>query len=116
MQQRADLLQSGALQLRPKLRRVAEFQHSSNLSNKEIACCLGHSLSATKSRLLRENGVACFCPTREWQIIYLRQAGEYGAETALHRLSPRNASGVDNVARKVANVPQLDCVMETATA
>jgi RNA polymerase sigma factor (sigma-70 family) len=52
-QQRADLIQSGILQLPPGLRKVAELQHSRDLSNKEIARCLGISLSATKSRLLR---------------------------------------------------------------
>jgi RNA polymerase sigma factor (sigma-70 family) len=52
-QQQADLLQSGILQLPPKLRKVAELRHSRDLSNKEIARCLGLSLSATKSRLLR---------------------------------------------------------------
>jgi RNA polymerase sigma factor (sigma-70 family) len=52
-QQQVDLLQSGILQLPPKLRKVAELQHSRDLSNKEIARYLGLSLSATKSRLLR---------------------------------------------------------------
>ena len=52
-QQLADLLQSGILQLPPNLRKVAELRHSRDLSNKEIARCLGISLSATKSRLLR---------------------------------------------------------------
>jgi RNA polymerase sigma factor (sigma-70 family) len=52
-QQRADLLRSGILQLPPELRRVVELQHSRDLSNEEIARCLGISLAATKSRLLR---------------------------------------------------------------
>jgi len=52
-QQRADLVQSGILQLHPKLRKVAELQYSRDLSNKEIAQCLGISLAAAKSRLLR---------------------------------------------------------------
>ena len=52
-QQRAGLIQSGILQLPPILRKVVELQHSRGLSNKEIACCLGISLAATKSRLLR---------------------------------------------------------------
>jgi RNA polymerase sigma-70 factor (ECF subfamily) len=52
-QQRADLIQSGILRLPPELRKVIELQHSRDLSNKEIALCLGISLSATKSRLLR---------------------------------------------------------------
>jgi RNA polymerase sigma factor (sigma-70 family) len=52
-QQRADLIQSGILQLPPQLRKVVELQHSKDLSNKEIARCLGISLAATKSRLLR---------------------------------------------------------------
>jgi RNA polymerase sigma-70 factor (ECF subfamily) len=52
-QQRADLIQSGILQLPSELRKVLELQHSRDLSNKEIARCLGISLAATKSRLLR---------------------------------------------------------------
>jgi RNA polymerase sigma factor (sigma-70 family) len=52
-QYRTDLLQSGILQLPPKLRKVVELQHSRDLSNKEIARCLGLSLAATKSRLSR---------------------------------------------------------------
>lgn len=52
-QQRAGLIQSGILQLPPVLRRVVELQHSRGLSNKEIARCLGISLAATKSRLVR---------------------------------------------------------------
>ena len=52
-QQRTDLIQSGILQLPPILRKVVELQHSRGLSNKEIARCLGISLAATKSRLLR---------------------------------------------------------------
>ena len=52
-QQRADLIQSGILQLPLELRKVVELQHSKDLSNKEIARCLGISLAATKSRLLR---------------------------------------------------------------
>jgi RNA polymerase sigma factor (sigma-70 family) len=52
-QHRTDLLQSGILQLPPKLRKVVELQQSRDLSNKEIARSLGLSLAATKSRLLR---------------------------------------------------------------
>jgi RNA polymerase sigma factor (sigma-70 family) len=52
-QQRANLIQSGILQLPAELRKVVELQHSRDLSNKEIARCLGISLAATKSRLLR---------------------------------------------------------------
>ena len=52
-QQRADLIQSGIMQLPPELRKVVELQCSRDLSNKEIARCLGISLTATKSRLLR---------------------------------------------------------------
>jgi RNA polymerase sigma factor (sigma-70 family) len=52
-QQRADLLQSGILQLPPGHRIVVELKHLRGLSNKEISQCLGISLSATKSRLLR---------------------------------------------------------------
>jgi RNA polymerase sigma factor (sigma-70 family) len=52
-QQRADLVQAAILQLPPILRKVVELQHSRGLSNKEIARCLGISLAATKSRLLR---------------------------------------------------------------
>jgi RNA polymerase sigma factor (sigma-70 family) len=52
-QQRADLIQSAILRLRPEFRRVVELRYSMNLSNKEIARCLGISLAATKSRLLR---------------------------------------------------------------
>jgi RNA polymerase sigma factor (sigma-70 family) len=52
-QQRANLIRSGILQLPPALRKVVELQLSRDLSNKEIACCLGISLAATKSRLLR---------------------------------------------------------------
>jgi RNA polymerase sigma-70 factor (ECF subfamily) len=52
-QQRANLIQAGILQLPPKLRKVVELQHSSDLSNKEIARCLGISPAAAKSRLLR---------------------------------------------------------------
>jgi RNA polymerase sigma factor (sigma-70 family) len=52
-QQRADLIQSGILQLPPELRKVVELQYSRDLSNKEIAGYLGISLAATKSRLLR---------------------------------------------------------------
>jgi RNA polymerase sigma factor (sigma-70 family) len=52
-QQRSDLIQSGILQLPPILRKVVELQHSKDLSNEEIAQCLGISLAATKSRLLR---------------------------------------------------------------
>lgn len=52
-QQRANLIQSGILQLPPELRKVVELQHSRDLSNKEIARCLGISLASTKSRLLR---------------------------------------------------------------
>ena len=52
-QQRAELIQSGILQLPTGLRKVVELQHSRGLSNKEIAQCLGISLAATKSRLLR---------------------------------------------------------------
>jgi RNA polymerase sigma factor (sigma-70 family) len=52
-QQRADLVQSGILQLPPVLRTVVELKHSRDISNKEIAQCLGISLAATKSRLLR---------------------------------------------------------------
>jgi RNA polymerase sigma factor (sigma-70 family) len=52
-QQRAELIQSGILQLPTGLRKVVELQHSRDLSNKEIAQCLGISLAATKSRLLR---------------------------------------------------------------
>jgi RNA polymerase sigma factor (sigma-70 family) len=52
-QQRSDLIQKGILQLPPELRKVVELQHSRDLSNQEIARCLGISLAATKSRLLR---------------------------------------------------------------
>jgi RNA polymerase sigma-70 factor (ECF subfamily) len=52
-QQRTDLIQSGILQLPPVLRTVVELKHSTDLSNKELAQCLGISLAATKSRLLR---------------------------------------------------------------
>jgi RNA polymerase sigma factor (sigma-70 family) len=52
-QQLSDLIRSGILQLPPDLRKVVELQHSKDLSNKEIARCLGISLAATKSRLLR---------------------------------------------------------------
>jgi RNA polymerase sigma factor (sigma-70 family) len=52
-QQRSNLIQAGVRQLPPALRKVVELQHSSDLSNKEIAQCLGISLAATKSRLLR---------------------------------------------------------------
>jgi RNA polymerase sigma-70 factor (ECF subfamily) len=52
-QQRAELIQSGILQLPTALRNVVELQHSNDLSNKEIAQRLGISLAATKSRLLR---------------------------------------------------------------
>jgi RNA polymerase sigma factor (sigma-70 family) len=52
-QQRSDLIRSGILQLSPELRKVVELQHSTDLSNKEIAQCIGISLAATKSRLLR---------------------------------------------------------------
>jgi RNA polymerase sigma-70 factor, ECF subfamily len=52
-QQRSNLIQSGILQLPPALRKVVELHHSKDLSNKEIAQCLGISLAATKSRLLR---------------------------------------------------------------
>ena len=52
-QQRVDLLQSGILRLPLELRKVVELRHSRDLSNKEIARCLGISLAATKSRLLR---------------------------------------------------------------
>jgi RNA polymerase sigma-70 factor (ECF subfamily) len=52
-QQRSDLIQSGILQLPLELRKVVELHHSEDLSNKEIAQCLGISLAATKSRLLR---------------------------------------------------------------
>jgi len=51
--QRANLIRSGILQLPPDLRKVVELQHSKGLTNQEIAQCLGISLSATKSRLLR---------------------------------------------------------------
>jgi RNA polymerase sigma factor (sigma-70 family) len=52
-QQRADLIESAILQLPPKLRKTVELHYSRDLSNKEIARCLGISLAATKSRLLR---------------------------------------------------------------
>src|SRR6266702_432945 len=52
-QQRADLIQAAILRLSPDFRRVVELRYSSDLSNKEIARCLGISLAATKSRLLR---------------------------------------------------------------
>jgi RNA polymerase sigma-70 factor (ECF subfamily) len=52
-QQRANLIQLGILRLPPKLRTAAELQHSRDLSNKEIARCLGISLASAKSRLSR---------------------------------------------------------------
>lgn len=52
-QQRADLIRSGILRLPPQLRKVVELQHSRDLSNEEIAKCLGISVAATKSRLSR---------------------------------------------------------------
>jgi RNA polymerase sigma-70 factor, ECF subfamily len=51
--QRLDLIRSGILKLPPELRKAVALQHSKDLSNKEIARCLGISLGATKSRLLR---------------------------------------------------------------
>ena len=68
-QQRTDLIQSAILQLPPELRKVVELQHSRDLSNKEIARCLGISLAATKSRLLTcEKSITCIRTTRGWQI------------------------------------------------
>jgi RNA polymerase sigma factor (sigma-70 family) len=52
-QQRANLIHSAILQLPPALCNVVELQYLRELSNKEIARCLGISLAATKSRLLR---------------------------------------------------------------
>jgi RNA polymerase sigma-70 factor (ECF subfamily) len=52
-EQRTDLIQSGILRLPPDFRKVVELRYSRDLSNKEIARCLGISLAATKSRLLR---------------------------------------------------------------
>jgi RNA polymerase sigma-70 factor (ECF subfamily) len=64
-QQRADLIQSGILQLPPGLRTVIELKLSRDLSNKEIAQCLGISLAATKSRLLRARAALRVFVTRE---------------------------------------------------
>jgi RNA polymerase sigma factor (sigma-70 family) len=44
-QQRSNLIQSGILQLSPELRKVIELQHSKDLSNKEIARCLGRVIN-----------------------------------------------------------------------
>lgn len=52
-QQRADLIHLAILQLPPDLCDVVELRYSRDLSNKEIARCLGISLAAAKSRLLR---------------------------------------------------------------
>jgi RNA polymerase sigma-70 factor, ECF subfamily len=52
-QQRAELIRSSILRLPLNLRKVIELQQSRDFSNQEIAQCLGISLAATKSRLLR---------------------------------------------------------------
>jgi RNA polymerase sigma factor (sigma-70 family) len=67
-QQRSDLIHSGILQLPLELRKVVELQHSKDLSNKEIARCLGISLAATKSRLLRAR--------KALRVFVQRQAGK----------------------------------------
>jgi RNA polymerase sigma factor (sigma-70 family) len=89
-QQRSNLIQSGILHLPPGLRKVVELQHSRDLSNKEIARCLGISVAATKSRLLRARTAL--------RVFVQREAGKplAPAEPAWTRQPalPRNA-GID---------------------
>jgi RNA polymerase sigma factor (sigma-70 family) len=81
-QQRSNLIRSGILQLPSELRKVIELQHSKDFSNKEIAQCLGISVAATKSRLLRARKAlrvfvqrqACKPPTSAWPVSAKRPA------------------------------------------
>jgi RNA polymerase sigma-70 factor (ECF subfamily) len=83
-QQRADLIQSGILQLPPGLRTVVELKHSRDLSNKEIAQCLGISLAATKSRLLRARAALRVFVTREAAKSPTSGASVWAKRPALH--------------------------------
>jgi RNA polymerase sigma-70 factor (ECF subfamily) len=52
-EQRTEMVNSAILRLRPESRKVIELHQNGDLSIKEIACTLGLSESAVKSRLMR---------------------------------------------------------------
>jgi RNA polymerase sigma factor (sigma-70 family) len=115
-QQRAELIQSGILQLPTGLRKVVELQHSRDLSNKEIAQCLGISLAATKSRLLRARTAlrvfvqreAGKSPTRA-ELVWAKQpAFPKNSDTDINasptRRKSKNGSSSDPIAHSLVSV------------